>query len=120
MGIKLNADISGLRPADFLDKPAIVEILSEPELMNTGRDFKQYQIRVRVQGELNEQMINFLFERQLSPIARAYGGEDEELKNWIGKHLNIKAVNGEPGKDGKVFANFEFTPVEEDIVIEST
>jgi len=115
MGIPLHADISGLNPQDFLNTSGIFEILEPPREMDTGRDFTQYAIKVK-DTDGNEHMLNFLFDRQLSPIARAYGGEDEQLKDWVGKHLNVTAVKGKPNKDGKVFANFEFTHVEEDIV----
>lgn len=115
MGIKLNADVSGLNPEEFLDSKAVFEILAPPTEMDNGRDFKQWSIKVRNTVTSNESMLNFLFERQLAPVARAYGGEDDELQNWVGKHLNVTAIKGKPNKDGKVFANFELSPVEDTI-----
>lgn len=117
MGIKLNADVSGLKPEEFIDTKAIFEILTPPEEMDNGRDFKQYSLKVRNTTTGTESLLNFLFERQLSPVARRYGGEDDELKNWVGKHLNVTAIKGKPNAEGKVYANFELSPVEDTIQI---
>lgn len=83
-----NADVSGIRPAD-LTEPLVIEITDtdpvvtvEERQAKSGGKFDQYTLN------LKDRRVSYLFQRDLAPLAKEWGGDPSE---WKGKKVSITA-----------------------------
>lgn len=113
MGINVRADLASLNPNEYKDKhPIFVEVAEPPTKEDRAG---QWRLVVRTLDG-TEKQIRFLWERDLAALARAYGGEDDDLPKWVGKKVNL-IVEESKKKDnnGNPYCNWKLSPHEEKV-----
>lgn len=93
--IDTEADVAGIRPEDITNGIKFVLDMNEQGLTctvnerasRTGGNFKQYTLHGKVDGV--SRRLSFLFEKDLAPIARAWG---RNPASWVGKTLFVQGV----------------------------
>lgn len=116
MEISATANIKGIRPKDMTAPERMTIFVPEGiddcleaekrENKKDGGEFTQYVLHLQDADEAHR-VLRFLFEADLAPLAKAYGGESA---TWGGNMVELRPI--ETKRDGKVFINAEIVPVE--------
>ena len=100
MGLKIQKYVGGLRPADFVGKQImfeIVDIKENPRKGSAGGDYMQYTLSLlgATKDTVGDFQIQYLFDRDLGKLIDLYG---EDTDTWKGKRI---LISGRP--EGQYF-----------------
>lgn len=111
--INPNADVSSLIAKEHKDEHPKVYVIAKDVTKEERKG--QYALVVKEPESEEEFSIRFLWERQLSALAREFGGSTEE---WIGKKISLsveKSKSEKTDSNGEPFYNWVLKPYVEDV-----
>jgi hypothetical protein len=95
--ISKTADIGGINPKDYANKPAVFTIAYNEEISDTvieevqakkdGSPMKRYTLNL-IDEQGNERKLSYLWARDLAVISRKYG---EDTTKWGGYRIELSA-----------------------------